>query len=466
LPKKKYNQPEREVTRRQISHWQRESRIQRFTLIGGIVIIVAVLIIVGVGVFTSKIAPGRAVVIKAGEAEFTQSYFNDALSIYGRQMYSYYQQMGLASSTSYSQVLSNITDSVVATIQRNAVVKAAAAQLDPPVTVSDDEIEKSVSGNSSANVPELNQATKDAIYADLLDGKLQSYFDTKIPQTAEQRAVLAMFMESESQAEDVKAQIAGGADFRNLAKELSLESNSKSKDGDFGFVPEGVLSTTLGNRSDTVLDDLVFSSNTTANSLVSAEDKDQSKSIGYWVLKVVEYQTATTPTATEATPTTSSNATEVKIHVMAMLLGSKDQADQMKAELDNGADFATLAKANSQYTNATMDGGDLSFIAKGKLGTAADAVLFPDDTTKALTAGTITDPIADTSQTTKGGFWLAEVTAIDPNKTIEGDNRTTLANNLKSDWETEKTSDTSQNANLLTPDQISKAQADALARGY
>jgi parvulin-like peptidyl-prolyl isomerase len=315
-------------------------------------------------------------------------------------------------------------------------------------------------------VPALNQATKDAIYADLLDGKLKSYFDTKVPQTAEQRAVLAMFLESDIQAEDIKAQIAGGAVFPDLAKELSLESNSKSKDGDFGFVPKGVLPTTLGNRSDNVLEDLVFSSNTTVNSLVSAEDKDQSKSIGYWVLKVVEYQTATaTPTATEATPTTSSNTTEVKIHVMAMLLGSKDQATQMKTELDNGTDFATLAKANSQYTNATTDGGDLSFIAKGKLGTAADAVLFPDDTTKALAAGTITDPIADTSQTTKGGFWLADVTAIDPNKTIEGDNRTTLANNLKSDWETEKTSDTSQNANLLTQDQISKAQADALARG-
>ncbi|HEX7475778.1 MAG TPA: hypothetical protein VF318_07385, partial [Dehalococcoidales bacterium] len=92
MPKKKITKPQREMTRRQLTHWQRESRIQRFTLFGGIIVIVAVLIIVGTGVFFNKVAPARAVVIKAGNSEFSYSYYVDALSYYGKANYYIYQQ--------------------------------------------------------------------------------------------------------------------------------------------------------------------------------------------------------------------------------------------------------------------------------------------------------------------------------------------------------------------------------------
>jgi parvulin-like peptidyl-prolyl isomerase len=463
LPKKKNTKPQREMTRRQLTHWQRESRIQRFTLFGGILVIVAVLIVVGTGVFFNKLAPARAVVVKAGNTEFSYSYYVDALSYYGKANYYIYQQYGLT----YDQYLQYTTDSVAQAIERNAFIKDAAAKLDPPVTVSDDEINKYVTDNK---VTPVSQAAKDVIYAQLLDPKLKAFYDKQVPQTAEQRAVLAIFLESENQVASVKAQLAGGAAFGDLAAQLSLESNSKSKNGDFGFVPKGVLGATLGSRTDTVLEDLVFNSNTAVNTPVLAEDKDQSKNIGYWVLEVTDYQTPTpTPTATgtpSATATPTPTPTPSQPHVLAMLLGSQEQADQIKAQLDNGADFVTLAKANSQYSNAATDGGDLSFIGKGKLGGAADAVLFPDDTSKALAPGTITSPIADTSQTTKDGFWLAEITSVDPNKTVDGNNRTTLTDNLTTDWENKVWSDnSSQVQSLLTPDQTTNAISEATARG-
>jgi hypothetical protein len=173
-----------------------------------------------------------------------------------------------------------------------------------------------------------------------------------------------------------------------------------------------------------------------------------------------------TPTATStatptATPAPTTNVDQVQVN--AMLLPDADQANEMIKELNNGGDFATLAKANSQYTNAATDGGILGWISKGKLGGTADVALFPTDDTKIMTKGQIAGPIADTAQTTKGGFWLAEVTGIET-KTLDGTNRTTLATNQKDAWRTQTWNDDKSKVNSLTTDQTSFAQTQTLKR--
>jgi parvulin-like peptidyl-prolyl isomerase len=116
-----------------------------------------------------------------------------------------------------------------------------------------------------------------------------------------------------------------------------------------------------------------------------------------------------------------------------MLLPSEQAAKDIKAKLDAGEDFVVLAKANSQYSNAAEDGGDLGLIAKGKMGDTVDKVLFPDNASKALPLNKVSDPIADTSQTTKGGIWLIKVTGIE-NQKITGDNLTILVNQKLAAW--------------------------------
>jgi parvulin-like peptidyl-prolyl isomerase len=284
--------------------------------------------------------------------------------------------------------------------------------------------------------------------------KLQDYFDKNpdngVPQSAEQRAVLAMFLESQSQVDAVKTELKdpnNTKSFSDLAAELSLESKSKANKGDFGWVPQGILASTLGNTSDTVLNDTVFGKDITKDNLpalTQAEDKDQTKNIGYWLLEVTGTRTNPTPTAS-ATPSPSPNASPVptptpnntQVHLLAMLLGSKEQADQIKAKLaagGEGNDFATLAKANFQYQNAATDGGDVGWKSKGEMSAAVDKVIFPDDPTQSIENNQVSDPIPDTTQTTKGGFWLVQVTGIET-QTISSDNRTTLINNKVSDWE-------------------------------
>ncbi len=458
------------MTKRQLTHWQRESRLQRFTVIGGIIIIVAVLAVIGSGIFLNKYAPYREIVIKAGDKEYNLGYYIDALSFYSKATYSIYQQFGYT----YEATVQSMANSIAQYVGKNQFLKEAAAKLDTPITVSDDEINKYIQDNS---LPD-NQASRDAVYNDLLDGKLKDYFDKQVPQTAEQRAVLAMFVESQQKADEIKTQLASGSNFQDLAKQNTLESNSKSNDGDFKWVPQGVLSTTLGNPDDKVLDNLVFDKGTTVNVVVQAADPDQNKSIGYWLIQIAAPEASTdataTPTPTPAdtatpTPTASPTPEPAKMHVKAILLGSKADADQVKAQLDNGADFATLAKASSQYSSAASDGGDFGTLTKDDVTSKFNAdiakQLFPDDAAKAPAQGKTLDPIADTNQSTKGGVWLVQLTGIE-DKTIEGNNRTTLTNIKQQAWVNEvwdKNKDSVENN--VNPDQSALAIKDVVARG-
>lgn len=71
-----------------------------------------------------------------------------------------------------------------------------------------------------------------------------------------------------------------------------------------------------------------------------------------------------------------------EVHASHILVESEDKAKELKAELDKGADFATLAKANS-IDPGKDNGGDLGFFAKGQMvpefETAAFALKNPGD---------------------------------------------------------------------------------------
>jgi parvulin-like peptidyl-prolyl isomerase len=454
LPKKKVEAPKRELSKRQLTHWQRESRIQRFTLWGGIAIIIIVLALVGTGLFLNKIKPNQQAVFKVGDTTYNMGYYVDAVDYYGQLNYAYFQNYGI----DYTQYLGYTIQSFANTIQENQFLKAAAANLNPSILVTDDEINKYISDNKITK----NKAVIDAVYGALLDQKLTDKFDKALPATTEQRAVLAMFLESQSQVNEVKTRLGKGEPFDNLTETLSLDTTTQSKSGDLLWVSRGVIPTLLNTPDDKTLDELVFNSETKVNVLTQVEDKTKSKSMGYWIFQVTDIKT-NEQAATSGNVTPAANGI-AELQVNAMLLGSRELALDMKKQLTSGADFATLAKANSQYTDAATDGGILGFIAKGKLSTAADAVLFPDDASKVLPKGTITDPISDSSQTTAGGFWLAQVTGIEV-RPLDGTNRSTLANIDKTAWRTQTWTDNSSKVvDLLDPEKISYATAQAIAR--
>jgi len=71
------------MTKRQLSHWQRENRIQRIAMLAGAVVILAVLVMVGTGIYLGRYKPLNAVVIKVGDKEYNLDYYIDMLVLYG-----------------------------------------------------------------------------------------------------------------------------------------------------------------------------------------------------------------------------------------------------------------------------------------------------------------------------------------------------------------------------------------------
>ena len=73
-----------------------------------------------------------------------------------------------------------------------------------------------------------------------------------------------------------------------------------------------------------------------------------------------------------------------------------------------------------------------------------------------LESGTVSQPAADTSIETQGGFWLVRVINKDENRALDDTTRQTLRNGLFDKWITEKMKNDSVET-LLSEDQKSWA---------
>jgi hypothetical protein len=99
---------------------------------GWVIVIAAVLIIVGTGVYAERFRPLQASVIKVGDASYSMDYYVNMLAYYG--------------ATTGSDFIYYVTDQAAQQIQMNRLIKDAAEKLDPPVTVSDRKWRKSMNG--------------------------------------------------------------------------------------------------------------------------------------------------------------------------------------------------------------------------------------------------------------------------------------------------------------------------------
>ncbi len=430
------------MTHRQLTHHQKQNRLQRIVFIAGIILIVAIVAVIGTGFYMAKYKPMHQTVLKIGDTEYDMDYMINAMS----SIMATYQSYGLTPNVSN---VSSYASGAVQSIESGYLLVEGASKLEPSVTVSDDDVMKYINDNK---LPKTRIA-QDGARRQLLVEKLQSgYFSDKVPATAEHRAVWAMLLESQAQADQVKARISKGENFPDIAASLSLDKTIKDKKGDLGWLPKGVLSSMLSDINPSnvsILEDKIFSADIVKNALNVLEDQTLTKSTGYWLIKVTEINGGT------------------QAHIFAMLLGNLQQADAIKAKLaagGDGNDWATLAKANSQSPSAATDGGDLSFKAKGTLGAVIDAAVFDKDGKVIIVKDTLTGPLADTAQTTKGAVWLLQVNGVEQQTTIEA-NRTILIQTQLNDWFRKYSTDNKDRfVDSFNPDQQVYAFNQALKR--
>ncbi len=401
-------------TRRQLTHWQKQALRQRIIGVTGLVTIFSVIVVLVSGWYFKQYVPidkpmGETVVEVNGH-KFSMAYYVEALKYFAGGQTSYY---------------SYITDIVEQNIEQIEIMKEACVKLG--ITVSDDEVNQKIKDNSLS----VSQAVKDIVRGQLLKDKLLTdYFGSQVPASAEQRDVLAMFVESQSQLDDIKARVNIGVDFGQLATDNSLESTTTGNKGAMGYRPKGVFDYLLNT---TGLDDAIFAQQ--VGNWGELQDNAKTKQVGYWLVKVTERK--------------DDNS---QVHVSSMLLSSEQEAVGIKVKLDAGEDFTTLAQQYSQnWSDTSKD--DLGWITPDS---TAVYKAFAFDT--ATTIGTISSFIKDTSQNTKGGYWLFKIndSAV---KDISAEDKTTIINQAFNNWLTALQADTTNNKIINSLDEAKKAFA-------
>ncbi len=365
MARKKREKPQREVTKRQLSRWQRQRKRQRIIFGLGIFIIVTVLGIVGTGWYFNQYQPLHQTVISVNDTKFNMDYYIKMLKFYGE---------GQPILPMYLLV-----DEVATIIQQNELIRQGTMELG--ISVSDKEVDEELKSHE----PPFNDAHRDVVRSQLLISKLQDeYFEQEVPVYAEQRHIMAMFLESERQVAEVRARIEAGEEFADLAGELSLEIRSKEENGDLGWWPKDVLTILLGTS---ILEEYIFSSEVGVLSQ-PIYDEEIIKNVGYWLIKVLEKK----------------EKTEMA-NVLGILLGNEEEARKVRAKLEAGEDFGELAEEFSEHEASKEDDGDLGWFAPGEAGLAFDEFIFNAE----IELEVVGEPIFDDVIATEGGYWLVKV---------------------------------------------------------
>ena len=389
MTKKKTDKPQRIVTKRQLSHWQQQKKRQRIILSLGIFVIVAVVVIVGVGWYIGQYQPLHQTVIRVNNTEFNMKYYIEMLKLYGGDQPGQYTQY--------------LADSAVKNIEQNELIRQGALKLE--ISVSDDAVKEELKSSDLPN----SDINRDLVRTQLLIIKLRDeYFEQQVPVSADQRHVMAMLLESEQQATEVKARLENGESFAELTEELSLDYLSKTNQGDFGWHPKDILNELLG----ATIVEYTFNSEVGVLSQ-PIYDEELSKAVGYWLIMVLDI-----------------DEDEEEAHVKTMLLGSEEEAQDVKARLEAGEDFATLAKELSQLDGVEENEGDLGILTPGYVSPTFDEFVFNPE----LKLEMLSEPLRDEDIVTKGGYWLIKVVDKDGDRPIDDNDRNLLMAKVLDEW--------------------------------
>jgi parvulin-like peptidyl-prolyl isomerase len=199
-----------------------------------------------------------------------------------------------------------------------------------------------------------------------------------------------------------------GESFTELAEELSLDYLSETNQGDFGWHHKDILN----EMFDTTIVEHAFNSEVGVLSQ-PIYDEEINKAVGYWLIMVLDI-----------------DEDEEEAHVKAMLLGSEEEAQDVKVRLEAGEDFATLAKELSRLDGVEENEGDLGILIPGDMSPAFDEFVFNPE----LKLEMLSEPLRDEAIITEGGYWLIKVVDKDEDRPIEDNDRDFLKAKALDEW--------------------------------
>ena len=394
MGKKKRNKPVYVPTKRHVSRLQKQRKRNRiFQFVGGAVIAAVVVMVAAAllfGWYIPDVAPMGKTVLEVNGEKYDMSYYIDAMDYYSG---------GQADYVTY------LFDVVVDVIKEGALIRQEAARLGYSVTK--DEIDQLIQDAGASN----NEAVRDIAETQLLLEKIEEgVIDSAIPLSGPQKDISVMFLESQSQADEIRQRLADGEDFSELASEYNLDAITEEDDGALGWRPETVVESLL----ETGLLAEYISGAAAGGISQPIFDEDKSKSIGYFLVEVLEF-----------------NEDTGGAHIRVMLLGSEEEALSVRGRIEAGEDFGELAAELSQQQGASDNNGDLGIVTMKDL---ENAVFYEFVFGEDAEIGVISQPMLDKGQVTPGGYWLVMVNGVEADREYDDEDRDTLVNQAMEDW--------------------------------
>lgn len=372
-------------TKRQEAKWQRQKRIRRMIIIASTIFLVGIISYAAYGYYADEIRGLNEKVITVNNVSFNMRYYINMLDAQTKL-----EEVEPVSIYLYSNAVARY-------IEDAELARQGAEDLN--ITVGEEEIEETI---------KEQQWPKGKVYQDiveflLLRERLLEYFDSQLPDEMLQSNTQVMFVESEQVANNVIDQAEKGENFTELVREFSCDNRTKEYDGNLGWLPRELMSPTMAETFNL----------TTGEISHPICDNSTNKSVGHWLIKVSEKDP------------------EKGINVSAMLLGSEQEAVEIKAELDAEGNFSELAKNHSQHSSK-YKGGELGWLKEEEKEINDFSDEF-DEVAFQLLVDEVSEPVKDETVNTEGGCWVVKV--LDKQqRELDDDAREVLKNKRLSEW--------------------------------
>ena len=222
-----------------------DNRLRVLAVAGIVILIVAAVALIGWAYLSDYIddqnRPGSTAV-QIGDREYTVEDYTERAKLYVEQN---------ASQTSASQVIPTLNNQLIeeALLLQHAGEKS--------VTATDDEVKEEIATLLGLTIDDPNFDTRlqerlnttelsEEEYRDIARGlairaNILEVFKEELPDTAESVHFRVIQVEDQAKADELKAQLDGGADFAELAKANSLDTTTKEQGGDAGWAPRDFL---------------------------------------------------------------------------------------------------------------------------------------------------------------------------------------------------------------------------------
>ncbi len=204
------------------------------------VVVAIILIIAGIFYYQSYVAPFQRPVITVDNTVIRMGYFLNRTKIAGSDPMTMLQQLA------YEQIIKLkapdfVTEPTPSDIDDALLYIASTENVTENVTRYLTESEFKGWYRQQLNQTRLSDAEyKDITRTNLLAYSLQQYLDERVPTTGEQVHLNVILVANSADADKAMARIKAGESFAAVAREVSLDTQSKENGGDVGWAPRGV----------------------------------------------------------------------------------------------------------------------------------------------------------------------------------------------------------------------------------